>query len=94
MFRERMKNILRSLRCTTPGTKQAHTVLSGCVFESDSPLPELVKTVPHVAFEVDDLQAAIDGKDILIEPNSPFEGVTVALIVDNGAPIEFLQFEK
>jgi len=63
-------------------------------FEPGSPLPELVKTVPHVAFVVDDLQAAIDGKDILIKPNSPTNGVIVAFIVDNGAPIEFLQFEK
>ena len=63
-------------------------------FEPDSPLPELVKTVAHVAFVVDDLQTAIDGKEILIEPNSPVEGVKVAFIVDNGAPIEFLQFEK
>jgi len=41
---------------------------------------------PHVAFVVDDLQAAIAGKDILIAPDSPSEGVTVAFIVDNGAP--------
>lgn len=60
----------------------------------NSPLPELVKTVAHVAFVVDDLQAATDGKDILIEPNSPAKGFKVAFIVDNGAPIEFLQFEK
>jgi len=63
-------------------------------FESGCPLPELVKTVPHVAFVVDDLQAEIAGKDILIPPNSPSEGVTVAFIVDNGAPIEFLQFDR
>jgi hypothetical protein len=62
-------------------------------FETDSPLPELVKTVPHVAFVVEDLLEAIDGKDILIKPNSPTDGVTVAFIVDNGAPVEFLQFE-
>jgi len=30
-------------------------------FEPDCPLPELVKTVPHVAFVVDDLKAAIAG---------------------------------
>jgi hypothetical protein len=60
-------------------------------FEADCPLPELVKKVPHIAFEVDDLWAEIAGKEILIEPNSPSEGVTVAFIVDNGAPIEFLQ---
>lgn len=63
-------------------------------FEPDSPLPLLVKTVPHVAFEVDDLAAEIVDKDILIEPNKPSRGVTVAFIVDNGAPIEFIQFEE
>ena len=61
-------------------------------FESDSPLPELVKTVPHVAFEVDDLGAELAGKELLIEPNSPSEGVRVAFIVEDGAPIEFIQF--
>jgi hypothetical protein len=63
-------------------------------FEPDSPLPELVKKVPHVAFVVDDLAAEIGDKEILIEPNSPSEGITVALIVDNGAPVEFLQFDE
>ncbi|MCK5076883.1 MAG: hypothetical protein KAR38_10930, partial [Calditrichia bacterium] len=43
-------------------------------FDNDCELPELVKTVPHVAFEVDDLAAEIKGKDVLIEPNSPSEG--------------------
>ena len=30
-------------------------------FDDECPLPDLVKTVPHVAFEVDDLEAAIRG---------------------------------
>ena len=62
-------------------------------FEDGAPLPDLVKTVPHVAFVVDDLEAAIAGKEILIQPNSPSEGITVAFIVDNGAPIELMQFD-
>ena len=61
-------------------------------YEPDCPLPDIIKTVPHIAFEVDDLAAAIAGKEIIAEPNSPSEGVTVAMIVDNGAPIEFLEF--
>jgi len=60
-------------------------------FEPDSPLPALVKTVPHVAFEVENLEAAIQGKEVLIPPNSPSEGIIVAFIVDNGVPIEFLE---
>ena len=63
-------------------------------FEPDSPLPQLVKTVPHVAFEVDDLNAELARRDVLIEPNSPSEGVMVAFIVDNDAPVEFIQIMK
>ena len=63
-------------------------------FEQDCPLPELVKTVPHVAFVVDTIEEAIAGKNIIIKPNSPSEGVKVAFIEDNGVPVEFLQFTK
>jgi hypothetical protein len=63
-------------------------------FEPGSCVPELVRTVPHVAFEVDDLAAALRGKQILTPPNSPSEGVTVAMIVDNGAPVELLAFHS
>ena len=63
-------------------------------FEPDSPVPELVRTVPHVAFEVEDLAAALRDKEVLIAPNSPSPGVTVAFIVENGEPIEFLQLDQ
>jgi hypothetical protein len=63
-------------------------------FEPEASVPELVRTVPHVAFEVDDLSAELAGKEILIAPNSPSPGMTVAFIVENGAPVEFLQFAK
>jgi len=63
-------------------------------FDPDCPLPDLVKTVPHVAFVVTDIKEAIKGKDILIETNSPTEGLSVAFIVDNGAPVELLQFDR
>jgi hypothetical protein len=63
-------------------------------YEPDAPYPEIVKTLPHVAFEVDDLAAALSGKDVLIPPNHPSKGVTVAMILCDGAPVELLQFEK
>ena len=62
-------------------------------FEPSSPLRGLIKTVPHVAFVVDDLEEAIAGKEALGDPSSPSGGVTVTMIVDNGAPIELLQFD-
>jgi hypothetical protein len=63
-------------------------------YEDGCPLPELVRAVPHVAFEVDDLQQALAGHEILIQPNSPSPGVLVAFVVCNGAPVEFLQYLK
>lgn len=59
-----------------------------------APYPELVKTVPHVAFEVDDLKQAIEGKNVIIAPNSPSKGLVVAFIEVNGAPVELMQYEK
>jgi len=63
-------------------------------FDPDSPVPELVQQVPHVAFEVDDLEAALEGKEVLIAPNSPSSGVLVAFVVDDGAPVELMQIDS
>ena len=60
-------------------------------YEPHCTLPDLVKTVPHVAFVVSNLDVALEGKEILIEPNSPTKGVRVAFIVENGAPIELME---
>jgi hypothetical protein len=40
----------------------------------ESPSP-IWKTVPHLAFAVDDPDAALEGKQILIAPNSDNSGV-------------------
>jgi hypothetical protein len=58
-----------------------------------APYPDLVKTVAHVAFEVDDLDAALRDQRVIIEPNSPSPGVRVAFIEVRGAPIELLQID-
>jgi hypothetical protein len=63
-------------------------------YEPDSPVPDLVKSTPHICFEVDDLDAALVGMEILTEPNSPSEGARVAMIIHNGAPVELIEFQK
>ena len=62
-------------------------------FTPESPIPELVQRVPHVAFRVDDVEAAIAGQEVLIAPNSPSPGIRVAFIVADGAPVEFLEID-
>ena len=63
-------------------------------YEPDCTLPELVRTVAHVAFEVDDLEAELAGRRVIIAPNSPSEGVRVAFIEEDGAPVELLCYDK
>ena len=65
-------------------------------FESDSPVSKIIQKVPHVAFEVDDLDLELSRGcfEILTPPNSPGEGTRVAMIIHNGAPVELIEFEK
>jgi hypothetical protein len=63
-------------------------------FEKGSSVHELVRTVPHVAFEVDDIDAAIEGLELIGPVGSPSGGVRAAMIVDNGAPVELIEFKK
>ncbi len=62
-------------------------------FDPHCAIPDIVRTVPHVAFEVPDLDKALERKQILIAPNAPSSGVRVAFILDDGAPVELLEFE-
>ena len=60
-------------------------------FEPDSPMPEQLKTIAHVAFKVDDLAAAMEGKNVLVEPFEPMAGLKIGFILHDGAPIELMQ---
>jgi len=61
-------------------------------FEPDCEIHELIKRVPHVAFEVDDIEQAIAGFNVIYPISSPSEGVRSAMIVHDGAPIELIEF--
>jgi hypothetical protein len=62
-------------------------------FEEDSPVHEMIKRIPHIAFEVDDLEEAIRGREMIGCISSPSPGIRVAMIIENGAPVELLEFE-
>jgi hypothetical protein len=61
-------------------------------FEPHCQVPDIVRIIPHIAFAVDDLDEALKGREILIAPNEPSAGVRVAFILDDGAPVELLEF--
>lgn len=61
-------------------------------FTEGSPLHPLIRTVPHMAFKVEDLAAeAIAGEELLLGPYEPIDGFHVAIINDAGVPVELIQ---
>jgi hypothetical protein len=64
-------------------------------YEPGCTIPDLIQKVPHIAFEVDNLEEALEKSDfhIITPPNSPSEDVRVVMIEYNGAPIELIEFK-
>ena len=60
-------------------------------FEPGSVLHPLIRTVPHVAFKVSDLDRAVEGRKLLLGPYEPIPNFRVAIIEDGGHPIELIQ---
>lgn len=60
-------------------------------FTDDSPLHPLIKTVPHVGIQVDNLEEAVEGYEILLGIYEPIPGYRVAIINDGGVPVELIE---
>ena len=80
------------LHITDAGANEHH--IEWVRAEAGCPLHLLIKSVPHVAYEVDDLEEAIQGRRVIAAPFEPIPGVCVAFIEDQGAPVEFLCVRK
>lgn len=62
-------------------------------YEPDSSVTGPLREMAHVAFKVDDLEGALEGEEVILEPFRPMEGVRVAFIMKDGAVFEFMQFD-
>lgn len=63
-------------------------------FEADSPVTGPIRDMPHVAFRVDDIHAALEGEEVVLEPFSPMDGLQVAFFLKDGAVFEYMQFRE
>jgi hypothetical protein len=65
-------------------------------FDDDCPVADIVRTVPHVAFEVDDLDRELKecGLEVICEPGAPSAGVRAAMVLHEGAPVELIEFRR
>jgi hypothetical protein len=64
-------------------------------FEPDTPVTGPLRTEPHVAFRVDDVERAVEGHTVLAEPFDVGDGfVRVAFVEVDGAVVEFMQYRN
>jgi hypothetical protein len=62
-------------------------------FEPDTPVTGLLRTEPHVAYRVDDVERAVEGHIVLADPFDVGDGfVRVAFVDVEGAVVEFMQY--
>ena len=77
----------------TDASKSPHSI-EWTRAEADCPFPEVMKTTAHVAYTVANLDEAIAGQTVIWPPFEPLPGIRVAFILDDGAPVEYLEFAK
>lgn len=65
-------------------------------FEENSPIHPLIQSIPHIAFEVDDIELELTKRKfkILSPISTPAKGIKVVMIEHNGAPVELIAFES
>lgn len=63
-------------------------------FEEGNENPDIIKYIPHVAFEVDDIDQAIVGEKVIYHSGRETPGIIVAMIEVNGISIEFLELDR
>jgi hypothetical protein len=65
-------------------------------WEDDSPQPEIIKKLPHLAFVVENLDWELSHRNlkVITPPNPPSAGIRVAMIEMDGISIELMEFEK
>jgi hypothetical protein len=60
-------------------------------YEPDRPVTGPLRELPHVAFRVDDLDAEIEGEEIILGPFNATENLRVVFIFKDGVVYEFMQ---
>ena len=61
-------------------------------FEKGCPFPELVQTMPHIAYEVESMDEELKDAKLIYGPFIPVPGMTVAFIEEEGIPVKLDYF--
>lgn len=61
--------------------------------EGSTVMPELIQTQTHMAYEVPDLAAALEGAKVIFGPAVCDEHLTIAFIEEEGIPVELMEIK-
>ena len=60
-------------------------------YEPDTPVKGPVKDLPHMAYQVDNLETAMEGAEIILGPFQPTPALRVVFVLRDGAVIEYME---
>lgn len=62
-------------------------------FDADCEMPKEIQEHAHVAYVVENLDEAVAGQNVILEPCAVSDTLRIAFIVDGeGCPVEFMEF--
>lgn len=76
----------------TPDTNEFH--IEYLRFEKDTPLPEELQTLVHVAYKVDDLDKLLAENKVIVKPWMADEHIRIAFIMKDGILFELMEEVK
>lgn len=59
-------------------------------FDSDSWMPELIQKCAHIAYQVTDYKAEMEGKKVLLSPTDCGDGNWIAFVEEEGIAVELM----
>jgi hypothetical protein len=84
---------VEATRCWVTSPREHPHNVEWLRFEPDSPVTGPLRTEPHVAYRVDDVERAVQGHNVLAEPFDVGDGfVRVAFVEVEGAVVEFMEY--
>jgi hypothetical protein len=84
---------VEATRCWVTSPREHPYHVEWLRFEPDSPVTGALRTEPHVAYRVEDVERSVQGHAVLAEPFDVGNGfVRVAFVEVDGAVVEFMEY--
>jgi len=91
--RQERETWVEATRVWVTNPRQSPANVEWLRFEPDSPVTGPLRTEPHVAYRVPDVEAAIAGHEVLLAPIEVGGGFCrAAFVLVDGAVVEFMQY--